>query len=203
MRNPEIALMITGIVFFSIGCGNSNTIPATNRAATTPSNTNSTTAPSSTNGTVPPSNANKTPATQTQEPAIWANLPDLANKTPEEVENALGKATDVARVTEPPQEVPGENRTFDLANMKGALIVRFYKGKAAAFSINVPKGQELKTPEELGKLAGFDLAGKRPAKATDFVSQWNGQFGSAKFAEVTIGKGPKSDYNLVRARIQR
>jgi len=114
-----------------------------------------------------------------------------------------GKATQTSIVSEPPQEVPGEMRTYDLADMKHALSVRFYKGKAVAFTITVPAQRAFKTPEEIGKMAGFDLADKPPAKATEYVSLWNGEFGKVRFAEVTIGKGPKSDYNLVRARIQQ
>lgn len=133
----------------------------------------------------------------------WVNIPGLANKTPEEVENAAGKHVTITPITEPPQEVPGEYRTYNLPDMNEALSVRFYKGKAVAFTINVPKGRELKTAAELGKATGFDVTGKTPAKATDFMSQWNGQFGSARFAEVTIGKSATTDYNLVRARVQQ
>jgi hypothetical protein len=163
-----------------------------------------------TNGAGPAASAqpvNKAPAADVspapQAPESWVNIPGLANKTPEELESVAGKHVTITPVTEPPQEVPGEYRTYNLSDMKEALSVRFYKGKAVAFTISLPKGRELKTAAELGKAVGFDLTGKAPAKATDFMSQWNGQFGSARFAEVTIGKSATTDYNLVRARIQQ
>lgn len=148
----------------------------------------------------------KSPAPGTprpEAPKVWANLPSLANKTPEEVESMAGKHVTLTPITEPPQEVPGEYRTYDLPDMKEALSVRFYKGKAVAFTVNVPKGKEFKTAQELGDAVGFDVKGKPAAKATEFMSQWNGQFGTAKFAEITIGKTATTNYNLVRARIQQ
>lgn len=187
MKSIVLIIIVTAVSLLG-GCGNSDTAPS---------------APDGINPGVTTSNINKTSEPQVPTPAAWINIPSLAGKTPDEIERTVGKSLRTVPVTEPPQEVPGENRSYDLAGMKDALSIRFYKGKAVAFTLNVPPGKELKTAEELGKLAGFELAGKTPAKATDFVSQWNGQFGPAKFAEVSIGKSAKTDYNLVRARIQQ
>jgi hypothetical protein len=201
----KISLLIIGTAAaLCLGCGNSNTsqpVPAGDKPGNASPNTNTSTINTNRGPETPANNAGDI-RTLPEVSGTWINIPGLANKTPQEIEGTLGKSTDVEPVTEPPQEVPGEYRIYGLPDMKGALSVRFYKGKAVAFTMEVPKGKELKTAEELGKVAGFDLAGKKPAKSTDFMSQWNGQFGPAKFAEVTIGKSAKTDYNFVRARIQ-
>ena len=187
MKNIAL-IIIVPLVSLLTGCGNSTTTPIT---------------PNANAPQVAPSNTNKAPETRPQATVAGINIPSLAGKSTDEIEAAVGKALRTVPITEPPQEVPGEYRNYDLAGMKDALSIRFYKGKAVALTLNVPARKELKTAEELGKLAGFDLAGKNPAKATEFVTQWNGQFGPARFAEVSIGKSQKTDYNLIRARIQQ
>jgi hypothetical protein len=183
MKDLALIIVVAG---FLTGCGNSGMNSSLSNN-------------SSLRSGYPPFNSNMA----VRAPEFWISLPALANKTAEEVEKTTGKATQTSIISEPAQEVPGELRTYDLLDMKKALSIRFYKGKAVAFTITIPAQRAFKTPEEVGKMAGFDLTGKTPAKTTEFVSQWNGEFGKVRFEEVAIGKTAKTDYNSIRARIQQ
>lgn len=153
---------------------------------------------------------NKTANTTTPAPAKTpepakpvVDLPALANKGPEDFEKALGKATQVTPITKTPEEMPGEFRHYPLEGITDTLQVRFYKGKAVAFNLTVQKEKQTKTPEELAKMAGFDMTGKSGNDPSPHARKWKGEFGGVNFSEITAVKSNVDNYYTLSVKVEQ
>lgn len=134
-------------------------------------------------------------------PAV--NIPEFAGKGPEDFEKALGKAAQVTPITKTPEEMPGEFRHYHLEGITDTLQVRFYKGKAVAFNLTVQKEKQTKTPEELAKMAGFDMTGKRGDDPSPHARKWSGEFGGVKFKEITAVKSNVDNYYTLSVKVEQ
>lgn len=146
----------------------------------------------------PPAPA-KTP--EPYKPAV--NIPELAGKSPEDFEKALGKATQVTPITNTPEEMPGEFRHYQLEGVTETLQVRFYKGRSVAFNLTVQKEKQTRTPEELAKMAGFDMTGNRGERASAYAQKWSGEFGGARFKEIIAVKTSTEGYHVLTVKVEQ
>jgi hypothetical protein len=114
------------------------------------------------------------------------DIPQLAGKTSNQVEQIIGKATTVTTITNDPERMPGEYRDYKI---EGALLnltieglmIRYYKGIAVHFSLDLPRAS--RTPEEALLMAGIDVRGVSPQTSAPLAERWNGRFSDVDFMD--------------------
>lgn len=177
MRNSiNLILILAGFVLLVVGC-----------------------APKSSTST---SNATKTNVAPTTTPQtnVLVDLPQLANKTSQEVESLLGKSLRTVKITDTPDEMPGEFRNYSIGSMSDALQVRFHKDKAVAFVLTLPKDNQVATAKELANLAGIDVDTGR--EASPYARKWSGEFNGVDFGEITALKSKVDDYYNLSVKLR-
>ncbi|MET0753412.1 MAG: zinc ribbon domain-containing protein [Pyrinomonadaceae bacterium] len=143
-----------------------------------------------TNQTV--NSAPKTLASAQPAATIYANFPELANKTVAEVESKLGVPANVRKVEnigKMPDFVEGEMREYKVNGKKPiALQIFFYKGKAVEFTVeSVQYDDKTNTAEEFAGRFGFVDTKIKPADKTEKDSTvWSGKFGETEFKEIDV-----------------
>jgi hypothetical protein len=145
-----------------------------------------------------PANTNSAPtaAPSVQAPAkIYANLPELANKTVAEVESKLGASGRVTKVENKLKQadfVEGENREYKVQGTQTiTLQIFFYKGKAIEFKIeHVEYDDRTNTADEFAERFGFLNTKMTPSdNSENYKSIWRGvKFGEIEFKELEIIK---------------
>lgn len=128
------------------------------------------------------------------------DIPQLANKSPEEVEKLIGKAVEVDQIKSHSEYYPGEFRNYEIAGLKDSVQVRFYKGKAIAFVLTLPSDKQTKTAEDLAKLGGFDVSSGRQAGV--YAVAFDGTFNGVVFQEVKALKSKVDDFYNLTAKVQ-
>lgn len=123
---------------------------------------------------------------------IYANFPELANKTVAEVESKLGASANVRKVEnigKMPDFVEGEMREYKVNGKQPiTLQIFFYKGKAVEFTVeSVQYDDKTNTAEEFAERFGFVDAKIKPAdKAEKDSTVWSGKFGETEFEEIDV-----------------
>ena len=148
----------------------------------------------------PAANSTPVPAAATPEPVKAAvNIPAIWNKSPEEVEKLVGRHLKITPITGSPDQMPGEYRNYDLPGMDDALNLRFYKGKVAHITVNIPDDSQLKSDVDTAKMVGLDVSDKPVKNPIKQTSIWTGNFGEATNLKITTTSGNRTAYFVITA----
>lgn len=131
------------------------------------------------------------------------DIPQLIGKSPTQLEKVLGKPATITK-TNDPDMVPGEYRDYKIDNAlnkltQEGLMVRFYKGQAVHFSLDLPRLAD--TPEEALLMAGIDVKGALANIKAPRAVRWTGNFNGIQFKDVAALKldTDSSKYSTVQA----
>jgi hypothetical protein len=133
-----------------------------------------------------PANSN-TPVSSRAATKPVVDIPRLIGKSPAELEKVLGKSVGLTKITDDPELMPGEYRDYKIANSPGqltpeGLMVRFHKGKAVHFTLDLPGPTD--TPEEALLLAGIDVKGTEAGIKAPRADRWSGYFNGLYFKDI-------------------
>ena len=140
--------------------------------------------------------------TPKSESAIKIDVPQLAGKSSEELDKALGipeKITPAAIA----KEIPGEYRLYKIAGNPKGLSVRFYKNKAVRFNLILEK-PFASARDALLETFNIDVQNAPPTveKSEPLSQKWRGEFGGVRFATVYAKKDqPDGRFVMVHAEI--
>jgi len=135
---------------------------------------------------------------------LVVDIPQLISKSPAELEKVLGKPTRITQITNDPEMMPGEYRDYRIENSIGTLTedglwVRFHKGKADHFTVDLPHLAD--TSEAALLMVGIDVQGAVPNVKAPLADRWTGKFNMIDFKDVAALKmeaGSKK-YSTVQA----
>ena len=104
----------------------------------------------------------------------------------------LGEPKHVTKITNDPEQMPGEYRDYKIkdANLHlttEGLMVRFHKGRAIHFSLDLPTSTN--TPEAALLLAGVDLENTAPDVRAPLADRWKDKtFNGVRFKDIAAMK---------------
>jgi len=142
--------------------------------------------------------------TSTPKPESKAKIdvPQLAGKSPEELDKILGKPEKITPATVA-KETPGEYRLYKTEGNPKGLSVRFYRGKAVRFNIILEKSFAA-AKDALLETFNIDVKNIPPTieKAEPLSQKWQGEFGGVRFTTVYAKKDkPNGQFVMVHAEI--
>jgi hypothetical protein len=136
------------------------------------------------------------------------DIPHLINKSPADCDKMLGKPAVVTKLTNDPEMMPGEYRDYRIENVppvvtQYGLMVRFYKGQAVHFTLDLPRLVD--TPEEALLMAGIDVKGTTAKTKAPLADRWSGTFNGIAFKDVAALKmdSAGNKYSTVQADAAR
>jgi hypothetical protein len=135
------------------------------------------------------------------------SIPNLANKSPQEIEAILGRSVGLTKITNEPDRMPGEYRDYKIEGVEPqltftGLMVRFYRGRAVHFSLDLPVAFD--TAQDALLAAGINVGGTSPKETALLARRWSGRYGGVDFKDVAaiqMGFDGKGKYNVVQAEV--
>lgn len=122
------------------------------------------------------------------ESASRIDVPKLAGKTAEELDQVFGKPEKITPATVA-KEMPGEYRLYKISGNSKGLSVRFYRGKAVRFNLILEK-PFASAQDALRQTFNIDVKNAPPTveKNEPLSQKWQGGFGGVRFATVYAKK---------------
>ncbi len=137
---------------------------------------------------------------------VVVNVPAIIGRTPKEVEAVTGKAKERTKITNEPDQMPGEFRDYEIKGAKLGLtlygmMVRYYRKRAVHITIDMP--EHVDTAEAVLKMAGIDVQGAQPRVVAPLATRWTGTFNGVDFKDVAAAKmgSDKSLFSTVQATL--
>ena len=101
---------------------------------------------------------------------VVVNVSALAGKSPREVDAALGKPSQVIRITGNPEQMPGQYRHYKIPGTSDETVIRFRKGRAVHFTVYLP--EPATHPESAVSAIGIDVMGQYPSMTAAAAKEW-------------------------------
>jgi hypothetical protein len=149
-------------------------------------------------------------ASEPKEAQLVLDIPRLANQPPSAFESLLGKPTEITKITGRREHAPGEFRDYKIPGVasnrstRDGLMVRFYKGKAVMFMLDLPR--TVTTAKEAFAMAGINIGNRRPDVTALAAEVWNNVIINGKTYKnvkaVSVKAIQRGSYDLVQVEIE-
>jgi hypothetical protein len=135
---------------------------------------------------------------------VALSIPSLALKSPKQIDSKLGIPSSIVPITNNSAYMPGEYREYKTFSKDFPAIIRFHKGKAVQFTLQLDKAVE--NPYVLLGSFGFHELPENPDKEAPAGLRWySPRINSFRFTEVAVENSAidgSTGWVVVSAKVQ-